>query len=35
MDFHPFMADAGTLLECFDEDPVFKEWGGTEIRQRY
>jgi hypothetical protein len=35
MDLHPFLADADTLLECFDEDPVFKEWGRAEILQRY
>ena len=35
MDFHPFMADADTIFERFDEDPVFKEWGRTEILQRY
>jgi hypothetical protein len=29
------MTVADTLLERFDEDPVFKEWGRTEILQRY
>jgi hypothetical protein len=35
MDFHPFMADADTLLERFHEDPMFEEWGRTEILQRH
>jgi len=34
MDFHPLVADTDTLLELLDEDPVFKEWGRTEVLQR-
>jgi hypothetical protein len=33
MHLHPFLADADTLLERFDEDPVFKEWGTPKILQ--
>ncbi len=26
MDFHPFVSDADTIFERFDENAVFKEW---------
>ena len=35
MHLHPFVANADTRLERFDEDPVFNERRGAEILQRY
>jgi hypothetical protein len=34
MDFHPFLANADTVLERFDKDPVFNERRRAEILQR-
>jgi hypothetical protein len=31
MDLHPFVPDADTIFECFDENAVFKEWRKTKI----
>jgi hypothetical protein len=34
MDFHPFLANADTVFERFDKDPVFNERRRAEILQR-
>jgi hypothetical protein len=31
MDFHPFVSDADTIFERFDENAVLKEWRGAKI----
>jgi hypothetical protein len=31
MDFHPFVPDADTIFELFDENAVFKEWRSAKI----
>ena len=34
MNFHPFLANADTVLERFDKDPVFNERRRAKILQR-